>query len=185
MKLTAEQKEANKLARKQQRAIDKYIASVEAQKNQREVKSLTITIEWKKSRTWGNCPRAYAEISYKDGGFERTDAKYYASGYGYDKESTVIAEIFNEFLKYKLWEKSIEELRRNDHSWKNEGGAPYGVRGGSYESDETKTLKEFRTYEGGIGANCYFDICEFIGGKFERMASGRTFDVYKYTYNEA
>ena len=185
MKLTAEQKQARKDERAKAKAEAKELARIHEEQSQPIVKELTITIEWKKSRTWGNCPRAYAEISYKDGGFERTDAKYYASGYGYDKESTVIAEIFNEFLKYKIWAKSIDELRRSDHSWKKEGGAPYGVRGSSYESDETKTLKEFRTYEGGIGANCYFDICEFIGGKFERMASGRTFDVYKYTDNEA
>lgn len=181
MKLTTEQKEANRIAKKKQNAINKYLAEKETERNQKPVKQMTITIEWKKSKTWGNCPRAYAEISFYDGSWHRTDAKYYASGYGYDKESTVIAEIFNEFLKYKLWAKSLGDFVRNDHSWKSEGGSPYGVRASVYDSEELGIQKEFRCFEGGIGVNCYYDISEFIGGKFERIASGNTFDVYRYT----
>lgn len=90
--------------------IKKELARIEIEKNQRHVKSLTITIEWKRSYTWGMNPNASVEVEYASG-----DSRFYhdsgfkASGCGYDKESTVIAEIFNKYLKYKLWEFNIKE----------------------------------------------------------------------------
>ena len=183
-RLTEEQKIANREAKKAENAAKKETARIETEKNQLEVKEITITIEWKHSRTWGNCPRATAAITYKDKtageygtGFYRTDeGKYYASGCGYDKESTVIAEIFNDFLKYKLWQKTPEQLKRAeyDYKWKEENRAPYGIYSG----------ENYRHFDGGIGVNCYKHISEYIGGKFENVASGKTFDVYKYTDNE-
>jgi len=133
------------------------------EKNQLPVKEIVITIEWKKSKTWGNCPRAEARVHTKDGRFLMTN-NYYASGYGYDKESTVISQIFNEYLKYKLWE--IEDNKKKQKE------VPYGIR---LDYDFSPY------YEGGVGASCYYAISEFIGGKFELIANGKTFDVYKFT----
>ena len=45
-------------------------------------------------------------------------------------------------------------------------------------------LGQWRHFAGGIGTNCYYKISEAIGGKFEHLASGKTFDGYKYTDNE-
>lgn len=42
---------------------------------------------------------------------------------------------------------------------------------------------EGRYFEGGVGTSCYYSIAEFIGGKFENISSGKTFDVYQYTEN--
>ena len=61
-----------------------------AERSQKPVKSITITIEWKKSRTWGMNPNANAQVEYKDGTYDTGSAS--ASGCGYDKESTVIRE---------------------------------------------------------------------------------------------
>ena len=36
-------------------------------------------------------------------------------------------------------------------------------------------------YNGGVGTSCYYDIARFIGGRFEHVAGGKTFDVFKYT----
>ena len=77
-------------------------------------KKIMMTIEWKKNRTWGNCPRIYADVYYHNGSYDQIES--YASGYGYDKESTVMADIFNCTLKYKL--------RRNEHRIKE---SPYGI----------------------------------------------------------
>lgn len=174
-KLTEEQKKANKEARQQAKKEAAEIARIESEKNQPEVKSITITIEWKKSRTWGANPHAKAEVHFKDGnsgpwktGFLRADG-FTCSGCGYDKESTVIAEIFNRFLKYKLYRELIPV-----DTWLNgeKGKLPYGIYTGNW-----------RSFAGGIGTDCYYSIAQAIGGKFDHVASGKTFDVYKYTDN--
>lgn len=177
-KLTAEQKEANKLARKEAKKQAEELARIEAEKNQPNVKSMVITIEWSKSRTWGANPHASAEIFFTDPkggpwqtGFFRTDKNYTCSGCGYDKESTVIAQLFNEFMKNKLWSLGIEKLRGGNGSG-DKGAAPYGIH--LYSDNRPH-------FGGGIGTSCYYRIAEYLGGKFEHIASGKTFDVYKYS----
>lgn len=156
MKLTPEQKEANKVARQEARKEAKRVAKIEAERNQKPVKSIDFSIEWKKSRTWGNCPRLDAFIIYQDGTTARVNS--YASGCGYDKESTVIADVFNVALKYKIYQLP-------------EGAQlPYGIRADYYKG-----------FSGGIGVNCYYDIAKAIGGEFKRTATGKTFDAYTYT----
>ena len=175
--LTSEQKEANKLARKQARMETNELARITAERDQPPVNSIIISIEWKKSRTWGSNPRAMAEVNFMDKnsgpwktGFYRADG-YTCSGCGYDKESTVIGEIFNDFLRYKLWALSDEAIKGGNGSGDN-GSAPYGIHNYNLNS---------RSYGQGIGTSCYYRIAEYIGGSFEHIASGKTFDVYKYT----
>ena len=177
-KLTEEQKQANRLAKQKAKREAKELAIIEAEKNQEPIKSVLITIEWRKSRMWRSNPHATAEVIYKGTGggengtgFVRKDG-FTCSGCGYDKESTVIGEIFNEFLKYKLWQLSDNAIRGGNGSLDN-GKAPYGIH---LSNDKKK-----RYYGQGIGTNCYYRIAEYIGGKFECVASGKTFDVYKYT----
>ena len=170
MKLTEEQKAARRAERKAVKDAAKEAARVEREKNQKPVKSMKITIEWSRSRTWGSCPNAEAVIFYHDGTAERRGG-YRASGCGYDKESTVVSQIFNDFLKYKLWNLSPEQIKVG-HETGDKGPAPYGVN--SYNENH-------RSYGDGIGVNCYYAISEYIGGKFVNVASGKTFDVYEYT----
>lgn len=47
-------------------------------------------------------------------------------------------------------------------------------------ASKTKTAG-CRHTTGGVGTSCYYDIAEFIGGKFEKISSGKTFDVFQYT----
>ena len=161
-RLTPEQKEANKLARKEAREQAKKQARINAEMNQKEVAEITISIEWRKSRMWGHNPFAEAKIRFKDGSWATGSAT--CSGCGYDKESTVIADIFNNFLKYKLY-RDINKVERS-----RDNGLPYGIY-----------LGDYRHFSGGIGTDCYYSISEAIGGKFEKLASGKSFDAYKYT----
>lgn len=170
IKLTDEQKQANRDAKKAARLEVKEAARIEAEKNQKPVKSLTITIEWAKSRTWGSNPTAEGWIEYADGTFGHTIPAH-ASGCGYDKESTVIADVFNQCLKYKLWQLS-EEAVKGGHGSGDEGKAPYGI----------SRYNNHRHFSGGIGTGCYYKICEYLGGKFDHTASGKTFDVYTATF---
>ncbi len=161
-KLTIEQKEANKLTRKQAKKEAAELARIEREKNQKTVREIKISIEWRKSRMYGNNPFLDAQIWFKDGSYESMTST--CSGCGYDKESTVIADVFNAFLKYKLY----PPLNKTDRD--REDGPPYGIY-----------INQNRHYSGGIGTTCYYAIADAIGGKFENTASGKTYDAYKYT----
>lgn len=152
----AEKRQAQKEAREEK----KKLAAIEAEKAQKEVESITINIEWKKSRMWGSNPHCEAIVRFKDGSSERS-ATYTASGCGYDKESTVIADVFNAYLLYKL------------HRIGTTKEHPYGVY----------LREDWKNYNGGVGTSCYYRIAEFIGGKFRSVGSGKTFNVYEYTDN--
>jgi hypothetical protein len=151
-------KEADKLARQEARKEVKRLAKIEAEKHQKPVKEITFSIEWSK----GFNPTLEARAYHIDGSTSYVKAR--AGGWGYCKESTVIAEAFNSLLKYKLYE-MINLPSEN---------LPYGV----YLSRNGYT-----GYSGGIGVSCYYSIAELIGGKFEKLASGKSFDAYKFTMN--
>lgn len=158
--LTIEEKEARKAYRKKMRDQAKTDARIALERNQKPVEKITIIIEWKKSRIWGMNPHATGNVKYKDG----MHAQFFAtcSGCGYDKESTVIADIFNQTLKYKLWGLTSEQMGT---------GKPYGIV--DYGSG--------RHFSGGIGTSCYYEISKFIGGKFESIGHSKTSDIYIYT----
>ena len=140
--------------KKEDKKIDGYI-------NQKEVERVRIEIEWKRSSVWGSNPHAVAYVKYKNGDYETLKAT--CSGCGYDKESTVISQIYNKIFKYKLY-----KIQKNATKKKN---APYGI----YWS-------EFVPYfEGGIGTNCYHSITKYIGGKFEDVAHTKHDDIYLIT----
>jgi hypothetical protein len=193
MKQTEKQKAAWKEHKRLCRETLKETATIAAKKAQRPIKEITINIEWSKSRTWGSNPNATANVTYKDASpsgdrFKRQDG-YTCSGCGYDKESTVIAQVYNAFLAYKLFGK-IKKIR---NEYNRETGAtkkvyPYGIsilkhKAWKEENGTKHIARESRYFDGGIGTNCYYDISKAIGGKFEHVASGKMFDAYKYTDN--
>lgn len=163
-------------ARREAREALKDEARIASEKNQRPVKEMTITIQWVRSKTWGHNPNASVDVYFhnplpdKYGTFEHKDG-YRASGCGYDKESTVIAAIFNDFLKYKLWQLTPAQ-RKGGNGSLDSGKAPYGIH--VYSDNRPH-------FGGGIGTSCYYKIAEYIGGRFEQVTSGKSFDVYKYT----
>lgn len=162
--MNPEKLEARRKAQKEQKELER----IEQEKNQNPVKSIIINIEWKKSRMWGYNPRCEAKVEYQDGtgGYSPT---YTCSGGGYDKESTVIADVFNTYLKYRLWQKAKDfRYNQENHSY------PYGIY---------LPRKDYNhvSFQGGVGTNCYYSISKFIGGKFEHISGGKTFDVYKFT----
>lgn len=168
MKLSTEQKAANLESRRNARKAAKEVNRIESEKNQKPVSDITFSITWKKSST-GNNPTCKAKIRHTDGTCSYATSK--AGGYGYDKESTVIADIFNSFLKYTLWKLDFSKIA-NSRPTKTKNPLPYGIH--CYSDNRPH-------FGGGIGVNCYYAISEAIGGKFEQVASGKMFDVYKFT----
>lgn len=127
---------------------------------QPDVTRLSIHVQWHRSRTWGNCPKAYWRCYFADGTYKSGNET--CSGCGYDKESTVIARIFDQCCSGMLWRKR-----------KTKKAAPYGCR-----------VKDtwFPNFDGGVGTNCYVRITEFLGGKWERVNSTDSSDTYVITF---
>lgn len=148
--------------RKRKNALKKEELEEQLERNQKPVVEMTLSITWKKSATWGFNPHCEAMVKHVD--FTRSTGHYTCSGCGYDKESTVIADAFNAFLKYRLWK--LEKTRKE---------VPYGI---SLPSEYGPS------YHGGVGTSCYYKIAEFIGGKFEHVAWSKDFDVYTFKMKE-
>lgn len=162
------------LDKREKKELDK-IAAAEAAP---ALSFVDISVEWKKSRTWGANPSVVVRTS---------DGVYYgaASGCGYDKESAAIAEALNQspaVLKvlYTLKEKGLKrppaqgralnpfhpQPTREDRRSSNSicgYGAGYGV---------------LPYFEGGVGSSCFWSILEKCGYTCRNTASGKWFDAY-------
>jgi hypothetical protein len=159
MNLSIEQKAANKAQREAQKAAKKMQSIIDAKKNQKPVKSIKMNIEWSKQFN----PTCEAWVNYEDGTVEVFKSR--AAGWGYCKESTVIAEIFNNCLGYKLYEFHDQLIQLGENK-------PYGISLG----------RSYPYFAGGVGTSCFFRVVDFIGGKFEKVASGKTFDAFRVTF---
>lgn len=135
-----------------------------------ELIDVKVSIECKKSKMWGNNPKAEAWATFINK-FGHTDSVYVCSGSiggcGYDKESTAVAECLNQ-IKEVL--KPLFNLKNDNIDTKNHSligyGAGYGI---------------LPNIEGGVGISCYNTIFNKIGYNFATIASGKTYDVYTIT----
>ena len=130
--------------------------------------SVAIAIEWKKSRMWGSNPHATAFARYADGHVTRFEAT--CGGCGYDKESTVVAELLNKCLRGVLIAKG-RRLKK----------LPYGI---DWDKNGVWTPR----FEGGVGMSCYLDrnfefgdpgVLQALGWSMRNTGSGKTFDAYE------
>lgn len=152
--------------RKIKNALAKRDAEWAGKKNQPNVQRLVISIEWSNSRTWGACPTASYEVYYANGKMSRKQNAAHASGCGYDKESTVVAQVFNMTC--------LGMATKRLKSAAGKKSKPYGVY--------STTSGVF--FDGGIGMSCYRTIAEWLGGKMEHTSSSRNFDVYTFTFKK-
>jgi len=144
-----------------EKALNDKLAHLQAVADAEQLESISISVEWKKSRMWGSNPTADARVCGKMYGQNYIGT---ASGCGYDKESAAIAEALNQSLPLL---KALYALKETAPDAKNHDlfgyGSGYGI------------LPHF---EGGVGVSCYPKIFEKIGFKWERVATGKTFDAY-------
>ena len=128
---------------------------------QPDVVELNMSTEWKRNRTWGNCPHVYWSCYFADGSYKSGHES--ATGCGYDKESTCMAKIFKQCCSGMLWRKT-----RKKSNLKNK---PYGIYMGY-----------FPFFEGGVGVSCYYSIAEFLGGKMKHTGWTDRTDSYTVTF---
>lgn len=174
-KMTIEEKKERAEARKAEREAAKKAARLEEMKNQKRVSSIAFNIEWKNSRTWGSNPHLSARIYYADGSRETFAAT--CGGCGYDKASTVIADLFNNFLRYKLFLVKADVKKCSERVNGEQTGLPYGI-------GLVNEWRDYPRYDGSIGTECYYDIAKFIGGELKKVAWGDSFTSFEYTDNE-
>lgn len=148
-----------------EKEIQKQLTHLQTVEQASDLESITVSIEWKKSRMWGNNPTADARVCDKEYGHNYNSGSI--GGCGYDKESTAIAQAVNQsnsFLKamYQVKEQNVATNNRDLFGY----GSGYGI---------------LPRLEGGVGVSCYPKIFETIGFVFKNTASGKTFDVYTVT----
>jgi len=150
-----------------QRELDKQRTKVfNILNSDKNVESITIGIEWKRSSTWGHNPTATATINFDDYTREEFSSGS-IGGCGYDKESTAISEALNqcnELMKkmYLVKNKKCNTKKGNRQIFGY--GSGYGI---------------LPYFEGGVGTSCYYDIFNKLKMKFQRVSGGKSFDVYE------
>ena len=129
-----------------------------------ELRSITITVEWKKSSVWGYNPTARVVVCG-----EKHAAVYYgkASGCGYDKGSAAISKALNcsPVVMRSLYIAENKRLTKKQSRRDALGyGSGYGV---------------LPYFEGGVGVSAFSVLFDKMGYEWENTASGDSFDVYK------
>ena len=147
---------------------EQLLKRVELLKNAPSIERIDISIEWKKSATWGSNPHCSIWVIFA-GNINR-EREYFessASGCGYDKESTVIASALNQCNAFIAL---LFKVEKKDPQHKVYGY--YGTDKGF-----------FPRLSGGVGTNCYPAIFALVGYKMQKVASGKTFDSWSITKN--
>lgn len=133
------------------------LKKIEAICNAVEFRFAVCDIDWVKNSTWGNCPRG----TYRNG----YEFKTYRSitGCGYDKLSTLTANMFNEDLNLmKLVCNKIYKNNINKNNIQDKLG--YGIRisfGVPY-------------FEGAVGVDCHTRILQNLGLIAQHLDTRRT-----------
>jgi hypothetical protein len=152
-----------------EKALDK-LAKVEAAE---EIKSISISVEWKKSRIWGMNPTAEVTVTTVSGLWFHAEG--HAIGCGYDKESAAVAEALNALpqalkLLYDAKERSIRKNGLNNE-YSNARYIEYGAGYGALPY-----------FEGGVGYSCFRKIfCDVCGFAELENSWSKTSNHYYYT----
>lgn len=156
---------ADRRSKADDKKIAKKLAHLQEIERSEDLESITVSVEWKKSRMWGNNPQADARVCDKQYGHNFLSSR--VSGCGYDKESTAIAEAINQSNSFLKALYQVKEQNPNAKNGELFGyGSGYGI---------------FPRLEGGVGVSCYPRIFDKIGFEWKTTASGKTFDVYTVT----
>lgn len=151
------------LVAQKDKQLKEDLQKLELAEQSKEFSSLIVSVEWSKSRMWGNNPTASTNYGFKGSSI---------GGCGYDKQSTALAEGLNSHLpllrklyakKEGYFEQKCILKEQNQINREVLGcGSGYGI---------------IPRFEGGVGVSSLQTIIENLGLKFE-WVSGKTFDVF-------
>lgn len=160
-------------ARKQKeldKSLNEKLARLETVYSAPEFVSAEISVEWKKSRMWGNNPTAQAHVIVKDETYGRSSDRYNSGsigGCGYDKQSTAVANSLNQSNSFL---KLLYTLKDQNPTIDNRELFGYGSGNGILPY-----------LEGGVGVSCYPTIFEKVGFEFKYKVNGKSFDYFEIT----
>lgn len=146
-----------KLKRQEEKYINEQINKIDEVNQAEPVRYLSIICEWWRSSTWGMCPSVETRSGeYHIGG---------ASGCGYDKLSSAIAQALNQdkrVLKrlYTLAEKGLRQGKKTFHEI-----IGYGSGYGSLPY-----------FEGGVGYTCFKSMFDKMNATVNTWSEGKTSD---------
>lgn len=153
-----------------EKAHAKELAKVESAEAAPDVHTVSIEVEWKRSRTWGYNPHASVVINHRNRYFGS------ASGCGYDKRTAAVGEALNQSavilrMLYACKEKALAG------GWRPESKNPYAPGNGGciHYGAGYGTLPYF---EGGVGMSSFEGVFNACGLKMTHIADGRHYDHY-------
>ena len=136
----------DRLNKKTEKKLAKIFKTINEHLHAGAVKSMTCSIEWGKSRTWGACPHGNYRNCY--------EYKEYGAitGCNYDKLSTLTAEMFNDdvYLIGLIAKYCIKKHINRDNIRTKLGCGINMYEGIPY-------------FEGGVGVSCHVSILKKIG----------------------
>ena len=155
---TAAERAEKRYIKAEQKKLGGKITILDIIASSPDVEFFDISVEWKRSATWGYNPTATAYIRTVNGA--RVVRTGHASGCGYDKRSAAVAEALNSSnsvlkLLYTYVENALAngetfDTENNVVSWRSVlgYGSGYGV---------------LPYFEGGVGVSCFWHILEKCG----------------------
>lgn len=142
------------------------------------VVSVSISVEWARSRTWGANPTAEAVIEDANGHIYRGTG--HASGCGYDKESAAVASALNgsnSIIKMLLDCKESALLSKKATGKTNESNRDYIAYGAGYGA--------IPYFEGGVGMSSLESVFNACGLRLVNQTHGKMYDHYYFEVKEA
>lgn len=147
---------------KYDKELNKDLARLASYEHAGRLESVSITVEWKKSRVWGYNPTATAAIVWIDEAGNHRSGVYYghASGCGYDKRSAAVADALNQCdaVRGMLCRYANKHYNKDIRT---------GGRAICYGCGYTS----IPYFEGGVGVSCFrkaFELCGYTWNGNER-----------------
>lgn len=153
---------------KYNKSLEKDLEKLESIANAEDIKSISVSVVWNRSRTWGYNPTAEIRI-------ETTNRYYYetgtASGCGYDKKSAAVSSALNKIPAALKLLCDLKEVNapENITEYSNAKYIAYGAGYGAIPY-----------YEGGVGYSCFDNIFNIAGFKRVCFNETKTTDYYYY-----
>lgn len=137
-----------------------------------EISRIEVNVDWVRSQTWGANPHAEVSLYVEGEGWKRFNGT--ASGCGYDKLSTAVAEAINQcdLFRRDLAEFWYNRKKLSEKSEKYDGQIPYGF---NYHSK-----MRVPAFEDGVGYDCFDRIFKLMGYKRVGYHDSKMNDWYAY-----
>lgn len=134
---------------------------------------LILTIEWKKSYTWGKNPRVSTNYGFIGSSI---------GGCGYDKQSTATAEALNNDLRILklMYAKKNEELKNKKEEYTEQNGfktkSERGINHFCFGYGSGYGILPY--FEGGVGVSSHEGVIKSLGLNMRCITSTNNTDVY-------